>query len=223
MKTFLLIFSLVYVALPTAVLAKPWTAAHKEELLNKLLTFIQDDGDDGRIILAQDDSNGDILGQADNDDAPGMILEQDEGQGDDRMHLQENKEGGGGIQEEDDDNGEVAVIQNLGKLLKKADKKMILAKLEDLKASAQSEAEAQFLHHIFHLIHHLFHHHHHHHPPQAHPIQCHRPQAHPIQHHPSQAHPIQHHPPQAHPIQHHPPQAHSIQHHRPQAHRIQHH
>ena len=129
-------------ALPSAVLAKPWTAVHKEEILNKLFTFIQDDGDDGRIILAQDDSNGGILGQADNSDTPEMILEQDDGRGDDRMHLQENKEGDGGIQEEDDDNGEVAVIQNLGKLFKKAVKKMILARLEDLKASAQSEAEA---------------------------------------------------------------------------------
>ena len=75
MKAFLLIFSLVYVALPSAVLAKPWTATHKEEILNKLLTFKQDDGDNERIILVQDDTNGGILEQADDDDAPGIILE----------------------------------------------------------------------------------------------------------------------------------------------------
>ena len=71
----------------------------KEEILNKLLTFKQDDGDNGRIILVQDDTNRGILEQADDDDAPGIMLEQDEGS--DRMHLQENEEGRGNIDEGD--------------------------------------------------------------------------------------------------------------------------
>ena len=109
----------------------------QQQILNKLLTFKQDDGDNGRIILVQDDTNGGILEQADDDDAPGIMLEQDEGS--DRMHLQENEEGGGNIDDGDDNNGEVAMIQTLGKLLKKADKNMILAKLEGLKASAHGD------------------------------------------------------------------------------------
>ena len=82
MKPFLFIFSLIYLALSSAVLAKP-TASRKEELLNNLLAFKQDDSDDGTIILVQEDDNGAILKQADDDD--GIVLEQDEG--DDHIRL----------------------------------------------------------------------------------------------------------------------------------------
>jgi hypothetical protein len=155
MKTFLLIFFLVYLALPSAVLAKPTATSHKKEILNKLFVFKQDNGEDGRIILVQDDGNGGNLEQAGND-APGIILEQ--GEGGDRTHQQEKEEAGTRVQGDE-------VIQNLGKLLETADKNVILAKLENLKvhSAQQSEAEAQFLHHILHWLHHLFHHHHHHH------------------------------------------------------------
>ena len=82
MKTSLFILSLViYLALSSysAVLAKP-TASNKEKLLSKLLAFKQDDSDDGKILLIQDDNNGDILEQADsNDDGPEIVLEQDKG------------------------------------------------------------------------------------------------------------------------------------------------
>ena len=149
MKTFLFILAIVYLALSGAVSAKP-TANRKEALLNKLLALKQDDSEDRKIILIQDD------------DDDGTALEQDEG--DDRIHLQEDEEGEGGAREQDgDDDGEAAMIQNFGKLLKKADQKVVLAKLQALKVSSQSRAEAQWWHHIFHWFHHLFHHHHHHH------------------------------------------------------------
>ena len=133
-------------------LGQTYIASSNEELiLNKLLTFKQ--GDD----------NGDILEQDDNEKGgAGIVLEQDGG--DSRISLKGKVGEGGARTQEGGDNGETVVIQNpAGKLLKKANQKVVLSKLQDLEASAQSEAEAQFLHHIFHLLHHLFHHHHHHH------------------------------------------------------------
>ena len=138
MKSFLSILAIICLALSGAALAKP-SINRNENLLNSLLAFEQADNDDG-----------------------GIVLEQDEG--DDSIRLQEDNEGEGATcMQEGDDNGEAVMIQSFGKLLKKADKKVVLAKVQALKASAQSEAEAQWWHHIFHFFHHLFHHHHHHH------------------------------------------------------------
>lgn len=162
MKSFLFLLAVVYyLALSGAVLAKP-TANRNENLLNKLLAFEQDDSNNGRVILAQDDNDETTLKQADNEDGGIIVLEQDEA--DDSIRLQEDDEGKGvtHVQEGGDD-GEAVMIQNFGKLLKKTNKKVVLAEVQALKASAQSEAEVQWWHHIFHFFHHLFHHHHHHH------------------------------------------------------------
>ena len=68
------------------VLAKPTKANHREELLDALLALQQDDGDNGKIVLKEDDDDGNVLKQTDdNDDNGGIVLEQDDEPGDGRV------------------------------------------------------------------------------------------------------------------------------------------
>lgn len=191
MKYFLLILSIT--ALSGIVLAKPATE-RREKLLNTLLATLQEEDDQDQLKIIkqadkkedEDEGDSDVLTQDgdENRRVRARLEEEEEGDGDVLMQEDEkinrvgeqddeDEEGEGnkdareqdGAESEEIDEGMVKRIQKLRKALQKVDKNVILAKIQALKKTAETDAESQFWHHFYTVVHHHFHihiHHHHH-------------------------------------------------------------